>query len=231
MNWEHCRTLAEVQRALEPDTFVPATANHRFAIAVNNYAVIVLAPPLVSAVAAVAPSVQLDLRPSGTLDVLDHLDRGELDLVIGSVENPGERFQSAVILEDQFVAVMRRRHPAGAKTLSAETWSRLPHLAISSSEKEPGIIERSLGPSQAKRRIVFRAPYLAAGAILASSDMVATMSRRIAQQFVRTNALQFRDLPFRPSIVRTAMLWHRTVDNHAAHRCLRDIVSSVARKI
>jgi DNA-binding transcriptional LysR family regulator len=225
------RALAEMQRALEPDMFVPAKADRRFAIAVNNYAAIVLAAPLVSAAAAAAPAVQLDLRPSGTLDLLDHLDRGELDLAIGSVENPGERFQSAVILEDRFVAVMRRGHPAGGKALSPETWSRLSHLAISSSEKEPGIIERSFGPSQPRRRIVARAPYLAAGAILASSDMVATMSRRIAQQFVRTNALQLRDLPFKPSPVRTAMLWHRTVDNHSAHRWLRDIVGSVARKL
>ena len=129
------------------------------------------------------------------------------------------------------MCIRDRGHPAGGKALSPETWSRLSHLAISSSEKEPGIIERSFGPSQPRRRIVARAPYLAAGAILASSDMVATMSRRIAQQFVRTNALQLRDLPFKPSAVRTAMLWHRTVDNHSAHRWLRDIVGSVARKL
>src|SRR5438132_10877511 len=66
--------LAEMQRALEPETFVAAQANRRFSIAINNYAAIVLAAPLVAAVAAAAPLVQLDLRPSGTLGVFDHLD-------------------------------------------------------------------------------------------------------------------------------------------------------------
>src|SRR6185312_1676069 len=36
------RALNEMQLALEPDTFVPATATRRFAIAVNNYAAVVL---------------------------------------------------------------------------------------------------------------------------------------------------------------------------------------------
>src|SRR5206468_4607085 len=37
------RALDELQLALEPETFVPSTADRRFAIAVNNYAAVVLA--------------------------------------------------------------------------------------------------------------------------------------------------------------------------------------------
>src|SRR6266446_9497627 len=55
--------LAEMEQALEPETFVPTQANRRFSIAINNYAAIVMAAPLVAAVAAAAPLVQLDLRP------------------------------------------------------------------------------------------------------------------------------------------------------------------------
>src|SRR5437763_813290 len=74
--------LAQMEPALEPETFVAAQTNRRFSIAINNYAAIVMAAPLVGAVSAAAPLVQLDLRPSGTLDIFDRLDRGELDLGI-----------------------------------------------------------------------------------------------------------------------------------------------------
>src|SRR5437899_11959535 len=37
--------LAEMERALEPETFVPTQASRRFSIAVNNYAAIVMAAP------------------------------------------------------------------------------------------------------------------------------------------------------------------------------------------
>ena len=76
--------LAQMQRALEPETFAPTKANRRFSIAINNYAAIVMAAPLVDAVSAAAPLVQLDLRPSGTLDVFDHLDSGGRRSIVGT---------------------------------------------------------------------------------------------------------------------------------------------------
>src|SRR5207245_5201101 len=107
------RALADMERALEPETFVAAQATRRFSIAINNYAAIVLAAPLVTAVSAAAPRVQLDLRPSGTLDVFDLLDNGELDIEIGTFENVGDRFGRAALLEDTFDAVLRRDTPVG----------------------------------------------------------------------------------------------------------------------
>src|SRR5258707_3924853 len=100
--------LSEMQLALEPVAFDPAASDRRFTVAVNNYAAVVLAPPLVAAVSAGAPAVHLHLRPSGTLDIVDRPDRGDLDLTIGSMDSPGERFATGPLLEDPFVMVMRR---------------------------------------------------------------------------------------------------------------------------
>src|SRR3989442_1773221 len=113
------QALADMQRALEPEAFVPAQANRRFSIAINNYAATVLAAPLGSPVPAAPPLVQLDLRPSGTLNVFDLLDHGGLAIAIGPFHPPRARVWSAALLEDQLVAVMRRDHPAGRGTLSA----------------------------------------------------------------------------------------------------------------
>jgi len=222
------QALADMQRALEPEAFVPAHANRRFSIAINNYAAIVLAAPLVAAVSAAAPLVQLDLRPSGTLDVFDLLDHGALDLAIGTFDNVGERFGSAALLEDQFVAVMRRDHPAGRGKLSAVAFGALRHVAISSSGDDTGFIDRSLATRGTKRRIALRLPYLSAGPVLAKSDMAATLSRRVAEALVRGAALQLRELPFTSPSVRTSLLWHRRLDAYPAHRWLRDLVVSVS---
>src|SRR2546429_6780601 len=178
------QALADMQRALEPEAFVPAQANRRFSIAINNYAAIVMAAPLVGAVSAAAPLVQLDLRPSGTLDIFDRLDRGELDLGIGTFDTVGERFAHATLLEDRFVVVMRRGHPAGRGKLSAAALGALPHLEISSSGDDTGFIDRSLLARGARRRIAVRLPYLATGAVLGQSDMVATLSRRVAEAMI-----------------------------------------------
>ena len=105
------KALSEMQLALEPASFDPASSDRRFALALNNYAAVVLAPPLVAATLAAAPAVHLDLRPSGTLDLVDRLDRGDIDLVIGGAAGPGERFATSSLFEDPHVLVMRRGHP------------------------------------------------------------------------------------------------------------------------
>src|SRR5258708_15153377 len=206
--------LSEMQLALEPAAFDPAASDRRFALAINNYAAVVLAPPLVAAVAAGAPAVHLDLRRSGTLDIVDRLDRGDLDLTIGSMDSPGERFATAPLLEDPFVMVMRRGHPASRRKLSAAASAALPHLEISSSREDTSFIDRWLATSGFVRRIKLRAPYLSAGPILVQSAMVVTLSRRIAQEFVRNHPLQIREPPYDSPRVRTTMLWHRRLERH-----------------
>jgi DNA-binding transcriptional LysR family regulator len=223
--------LSEMQLALEPATFDPAASDRGFVLAVNNYAAVVLASPLVAAVSAAAPAVRLDLRPSGTLDIVDRLDRGDLDLAIGSMDSPGERFAAAPLLEDPFVVVMRRDHPAGRRKLSAAGFAALPHLEISSSGEDTGFIDGWLAESGLVRRVALRAPYLSAAPILVQSDMVASLSRRIAQEFVRNHPLQIREPPYDAPQVRTIMLWHRRLNRQPAHRWLREIILSVSRSL
>src|SRR5258708_16699798 len=110
--------LSEMQLALEPENFVAQQADRRFTIAVNNYAAVAVSAALVATAAEAAPSVQLDLRPSGTLRIVGLLDRGELDLAIGGFADPGGRFGLAPLLEDRFRLAMRADPPCPPPTLS-----------------------------------------------------------------------------------------------------------------
>jgi DNA-binding transcriptional LysR family regulator len=225
------RALSDMQLALEPETFLPEQATRRFALAVNNYAAVVLSPPLVTAAGEAAPSVSLDIRPSGTLDIVELLDRGELDLAVGDFATRGERFAIRPLLDDPFVLAMRRGHPAGRRKLTAEQFADLDHLEISSSGEDTGFIDRWLAGRRLTRRIVHRAPYLSAASILARSDMVATLSRRIAEAFLRREALLTRDLPCPSPRVSIAMLWHRRLDNQPAHRWLRSLIETACKQL
>jgi DNA-binding transcriptional LysR family regulator len=225
------RALSDMQLALEPESFNPKEAARRFTIAVNNYGAVVLSAPLVMAAAEAAPSVQLDLRPSGTLDVVALLDRGDLDLAIGNFAKPGERFALAPLLEDPFVLAMRRGHPAARRKLTAEAFAALAHLEISSSGEDTSFLDQWLATRHLKRRIVHRAPYLSAARILSHSDMVATLSRRIAEAFFRGDPLVTRALPCPSPQVPIGMLWHRRLENQPAQRWLRGLVEATAKRL
>ncbi len=225
------KALSEMQLALEPASFDPSSSDRRFVVALNNYAAVVLAPPLVAASLAAAPTVHLDLRPSGTLDIVERLDRGDIDLAIGGATGPGERFATTSLLEDPYVLVVRRGHPVSRQKLTAKSLGEVPHLEISSSREDTSFIDQWLAAHSTQRRVALRAPFLSAPAILTQTDMAATLSRRVAQELIRDHPLQICDFPFDAPQIRTTMSWHRRLEGHPAHQWLREMVLSVANSI
>ncbi|HMA48925.1 MAG TPA: LysR family transcriptional regulator [Magnetospirillaceae bacterium] len=214
-------------------SFCPLTDERVFTIAVNNYSALVLAAPLTAATAAEAPGITLDLRPSGTLDIADQLDHGRIDIALGSLGAPGERFRDLRIFADHYVAVMRADHPAvaGSDPLSAETLATLPHLVISSNWEPTDFIDIQLGELGLERQIALRTPLLAAAATLPNSDMVTVLTERAAREFTRNSTLRMVGLPFATPCLMTAMLWQRRFDDVAAHRWLRTLICRVARTL
>jgi len=220
------RALSELQSALDPEDFVLAEAERRFTIAVNNYAAVVLAAPIVAKVAALAPKIRLSLRPSGTLDLPDLLDRGELDLVLSGLNAPQDRFASRLLIEDRFVVAMRRGHPALSGKLTVKRLVALPRLGISSSGDNLNFVDAALKRSGRAWPATLEAPYLSSGTILVQSDMVAVLANQIASEFRRRFPLEIRDLPFPSQSSHNIMLWHRRFDGQPAHRWLRETISS-----
>jgi DNA-binding transcriptional LysR family regulator len=221
--------LDGLQQSLEPVQFEPSKATATFRIAVDNYAAIVLVAPIAAHVASIAPGVTLDFRPSGTLNLSELLDRSELHLAIGPANVQGERFSLRRLLQDQFVVVLRKGHPAAnARELSMEKLGNLPQLEISSAQFGPDLAEDSTKPRRA-RRSAMRAPFLSAAQILSTSDMASVLPLNIAKDMIKSRPLVFRRPSRSPKPIEAAMIWLRRLDNQPAHAWLRDVVSHVAK--
>jgi DNA-binding transcriptional LysR family regulator len=212
--------------------FDPETAERGFTLAMDNRAAVVLAAPLAAAVGAQAPRVHLDLSPSGTLNLPERLDRGELDLALGGLAAPAERFSDLRLFDSGFAAVVRRGHPAAINgTISMSDLGAYPHLILSSTGEETDFVDAALARHKLARRVTLRVPLLAAPATLAQSEMVAILSERTARTFAGSAPLEVLALPFASPRQVTAMLWHRRVDNVPAHQWLRTLILRVARTV
>jgi DNA-binding transcriptional LysR family regulator len=222
------KALNELQLAVEGDTFEPSTADRRFTIAVNNYAAVVAAGPILAAVRAQAPNVRLSLVPSGTLNLTDRLDRGELDLAVSGRVVDGERFASQQLIEDRFVAVLRSGHPALRKKLTAVSLAELQHLGISSSREDLTFLDEFLKARKTARFVASDVPYLSAGAVLVQSNLVAILGRKLAMEFRRAYPIEIRELPFEAPVLHSVMSWHRRFDDVPAHRWLRSTIIGAA---
>jgi DNA-binding transcriptional LysR family regulator len=220
--------LDGLQQSLEPEEFEPSKAAATFRIAVDNYAAVVLVAPIATRVAEVAPGVKLDFRPSGTLDILDQLDRSELQLAIGPAGAPSERFSRRRLLQDQFVVVHRKGHPdAKLKEFSTEKLATLPQLEISSARF--GADFADIGPMRPKppSKTALRAPFLSAAGILATSDLVSVLPLNVARSMTRSHQLVHRPLSRSPKPIEAAMIWLRRLDNQPAHAWLREVIGRV----
>jgi DNA-binding transcriptional LysR family regulator len=213
-----------LQEALEPDEFEPGTATQSFKVAVDNYAAIVLVARIAANVAKLAPGLRLDFRPSGTLNVLDLLDRSELHLSVGASDVNAERFTRKRLLQDEFVAVMRRDHPLSKDELvSKEALADAKQLEISSAQ----FGNETVGESSArpKRQTGIRAPILSAARILATSDFVCILPLKVAIEMTRSRELAYRGLARPPKAIETSMVWLRRLDNQPAHAWLRNEIA------
>jgi DNA-binding transcriptional LysR family regulator len=219
--------LDGLQQSLEPVQFEPSKATTTFRIAVDNYAAIVLVAPIAAHIAKIAPGVTLDFRPGGTLNVLELLDRSELHLAMGPSGVQGERFSRRRLLQDQFVVVHRKGHPAATgQEFPTEKLTTLPQLEISSAQFGSDLEESSSRRSKAKA--VMRAPFLSAAQILATSDLVSVLPLNVARNMIKSHHLVFHRLSRSPRPIESAMIWLRRLDNQPAHAWLRDVISQVA---
>ncbi|MCW6511824.1 LysR family transcriptional regulator [Lichenifustis flavocetrariae] len=215
---------------LDASIFDPATSERSFSIAVDNRSALVLTAPITAAVSAEGPGIRLDLRPSGTLNLPEQLDRGDLDLALGGLASSNERFRDLKLFDDGFVALVRVGHPAAlGEMIGIHALGEFPHLILSSTGEDSDFVDDELAAHGLARRVALRAPLLAAGSTLAQSNLIAILGERIARTFARTTPLAVLRLPFVSPRSNLAMLWHRRNDDLRAHRWLRDVVMRVAR--
>jgi DNA-binding transcriptional LysR family regulator len=72
-------------------------------------------------------------------------------------------------------------------------------------------------------------PFLSLVLVLVGSDLLAVVPRRVALDVTRICPLVVKELPFPSPRTGLSMIWHRRVENHAAHRWLRDRIRNSVR--
>jgi len=163
--------------------------------------------------------VTLDFRPSGTLDLLDVLDRSEIDLAIGPLGKQGERFSRQLLLrETNSSPCCARNHPAmkTARVSVEELFHPWPHLEIFIGPPCERVHRSGCSPAKACGGELPLPRTISVGG--ADFDCVRhgppSFHGRIAAELVRDIVrLAIRALSQTSALVETAMIWPRRLDN------------------
>jgi DNA-binding transcriptional LysR family regulator len=184
---------------------------------------------LAEAFAEKAPKATLRLTPVTGAEAAEQLDRGAIDAAVAHLRALPGHLESMMLLRDPFVLVLRRGHPHAGRSLSLEAYAALGHALVSPRGDTSGAVDRALADFGLQRRIALLvATYLALPAVLAASDLVATVPRRTARQIASIAEIEIMPLAIDLSVP-VSMAWHRRAASEPAQIWFRSLLIEAAR--
>jgi DNA-binding transcriptional LysR family regulator len=206
--------LGEIRGILASErAFEPASSTQRFTIGMTDYIGFVVMPRLARRLGDAAPKVRIVVLPTNAHGCTNLLERGELDLFVGTVPpDPPGTLASSDLYADELVCVARRGHPAFASALTRSEFLACAHLHVSPWGAS-GFVDRMLASQDAVRRIALTVgDFLVALPILEQSDLVAVLPRRMAEPMLSRFGLTMQPSPFEFGGSPIGLTWHRRLD-------------------
>ena len=223
--------LAEMLRGLEgmlsPPGFDPMTLEREFVLTGSDYCENVLLPPLLMRLRERAPGVTVRLTQI-TDAMRGQLEQGKTDFILLPEQNMHPDTQRRFLFSDPYVCIAASHHPQIQGALELDAFCSVPHLQVSakSSDVQPiSPIDTILEKMNRKRRVVASVPTMfSAGRIVAQSDLIATLPRRVAEIAAETLPIKIHSMPINLWDVRIALGWHRRAHSDPAHKFFRNII-------
>jgi DNA-binding transcriptional LysR family regulator len=226
------RGLSSLEAALQPQRFDPVKDERTFVLAASDYIEFVLMPPLLNALARSAPGISLEVRPWGLHSVPEGLAQNEFQLMLGFYDELPLHHRQQILMEDDYVCLVRRDHPRVGRKLTLERYLELGHVLVSQRSDSPGSVDRALARKGQKRRVVTRVShFLMVPMLIARTDLVAALSRRVAEPFAKPLGLRLLEPPVSLPRGRLGMVWHEQLELDPAHRFLRETIAAVSKTL
>lgn len=227
--------LRTLERAVtELPAFDARTAVRQFRIAMFDNATVTVLPRLVERLRAHAPGVDLEVVPIDVERILGQLRREEVDAAMMIPRELGKDVAQRPLFRDELASIVRADHPLLAlPTLRLEDFVRWPHATIRLTGRGHGSLDEKLAQAGVERRVSLRVPYfLAAPALVASTDTVVSLPRTMAVAFAAHWPIAIFAPPLEaPHRFTVHLLWSRALDADPAQRWLRAEVMAATEEV
>lgn len=227
----HQRLLELSKLIKERQPFDPATTSRIFRIIAPDYLQMVVTPQLVRDVSAIAPNIQIVTLPFDRSTAWPLLENLKADMLIIWRQLTPQDAKATQLFKDRLCFVQRKKHPRGMKKPKIDDLCQLPHAMIA---PDPGslwgVVDEELKKHGRRRRIVASLPsFLSVPALVAQSDVVAAIPRRLAK--AAGDQLDIFDLPFPGMEYQMLLAWHPRMHADIGHQWLRKLIAvSVAKQ-
>ena len=205
--------------------FDPASVKRSFTIGMTDIGEIVFLPELVERLRHEAPGVSLSTVRTTATNLRDDMESGKVDLAIGPLPQLKAGFFQRRLFRQRYVCLFRKGHALDRKRLSLADFKAAEHLVIVSAGTGHGKVDELIRRAGVDRAVRLTIPhFVSVGHLLRGSNMVATVTERLAQSLVEPFDLAFRPHPIELPEIAINVFWHAKVHRSAAHQWLRGVV-------
>lgn len=223
------RALRDMEQAVHGEGFDPATTDRQLTLAIADAGQVVKLPAIVAALRAKMPRARLRVLSIDTLFATGGLAGTEIDVAIGAGEKgPGVHAQP--LFEERIVLVARAGHATIRGRVSKAQLAALQHIEV---QVAPGRGSRPLAMSYAAlgvaREIAVVVPtFAAAAAVVAGTELVASLPDSLLTMLAPRLALRRVTTPLAPIGTTINLLWHERTHQDPALRAFRELIAQAA---
>ncbi|MDT8998645.1 LysR family transcriptional regulator [Paucibacter sp. APW11] len=222
--------LQQLHRVAEAqEAFNPAQGAHQFHLVMPDYGDIVLAPPLQRRLARLAPQSSLHCQPGSDPDPLALLARA--DLLIGRFAQAPQSLHQRVLWNEDFVVIASRSHPRLQGTaLNLDAYVAEAHVQVRLTGLGRGAVDQALAERGLARHIACSfGQFASAARLVAQSELLCTLPRRVARVLAEDAPLSQHELPLPVPSYQVLMLWSPALHREPRHQWLREQVLAALR--
>jgi DNA-binding transcriptional LysR family regulator len=214
--------------------FIPEKAKNIFRMATTDYFELVVLPQLLQKLEKEAPHITIISRPTSGVLPKNELEKGDYDIAIaGFYGKLPEGFMKQKVFDDDFICISKKNHPRiKKKALSIDQYANEKHILISlhgdMKAKTKDILAKK-GLDQMFSSGV--ASFLSPGWIVASTELMLTCPRKLAEAYEKHLPIMLHELPFEIPSISVVQVWHERSHKDPAHSWLRQMIYKTCQEI
>ncbi len=224
------KLLSQAQAVLrDPEPFSPMNSHRAFRVVCTDYVSTVLLPRVEQILHEEAPHVGMYVCPL-VPETMSQLRTGEVDGAIGVFASKPPEMHEQVLFNDRFVTVSRSDHPRMRRSkLSLDMYLAEQHVLVAPSGSPSGPVDVLLAGRGLQRNVARTRPsFLSALWLVAESEFLLTVSRRIVTATATRLPVRIMPTPLPVTGNQLSILWHPRVADAEEDAWFRGVIQRAA---
>jgi len=223
--------LSQLEDAVNPTHFDPATAQRTFRIAAMDTIVEMVFGPLRQTIEKEAPGINVYAMPNASMESEKILKDAEAELAVAKYHHPDSVIRSEHIMDPKYVVVMRPDHPLAKERLTLEDFVNADHLLVSVTGDVSGPTDQVLSNMGLQRRVAMSVnQFYNVPLLLKQSNLICVAPSLVVEKEVFSGELAVFETPIDIPSTPVSLLWHKRQDHDQGLMWLRKLVVQFIRQ-